>query len=166
MDSWNVADRLLSAMLKAWLGSLLVQRPFLINLYTNVMTPPLSEEFGDYIQPTQEQWNGYAGIYLQVPDWTDPQVTDDVATTTQPEPALWTLPTGAADIAIAGYVVCDCYYNYLWSYQFSTPLELTAPANAQLVVSLNVGVMPYTDPPSFALRRNTVDEDSDAEEDE
>lgn len=151
--------------MKGWLLNLVQQRPFQLSLYTNVMTFPLSQQYSDYVQPTLEQWPGYGGIWYQVPDWTSPQVTDHVATTTQPVPAIWQLSEGVDPVSVAGYYMCDCYFNYLWSEQFDTPLIVPSPGTVQMGVSFNCGVMPVADAPQFLEAWPRSDLDDEDEED-
>jgi hypothetical protein len=151
MDSWQVADAVLWQLLKAWLGALMPTRPFFLALFTNQMMSPLSQQWGDYIQPTPSQWPGYNTVELSIPAWTAPQVTNGVATITQPTPAIFALPDGVSPVTIWGYAVSDCYANYLWSYQFAEGLVVPSPGAVQFAVSFNLTVLPAGSEPELAL---------------
>jgi hypothetical protein len=159
VENWLVADRVLYQLLKAWLLELIPTRPFFVDLFTNNFAGALSQFTADYNVPTQVQWPGYGNVELPIPSWTDPQVTENIATTTQPTPAIFSLTYGLAPVTIWGYLVTDCYANFLWAEQFASALVVPSPGVVQFGVSFNLGTYPPADPPT----RMPVDEDDEEE---
>jgi hypothetical protein len=141
-DAWTVSDYTLYRVLRAYLASLNPASWFVMDLYTNDHVPAPGDEAGDYAVVTVDQWPGYVGAELPAPGWTNPSLTNDVASTNQPAPAVWSFPEGIGSFLLYGYFVTDGYGNLLWAEQFPAPVLTAYPGGLAVVPYLNLGILP------------------------
>ena len=135
-----------------------------LDLYTNDHTPAPGDEAGDYVIPTSSQWPGYIGVQLPASDWSQPSVSNDVAQTYQPDPAVFTFPSGVGSFSLYGYFVTDGYGNLIWAEEFDAPVAASYPGGLSVVAYFNIGILP-SDSDSFAARViGRADDDDDERE--
>jgi hypothetical protein len=137
---WTVADTVLYQLLTAWLSSIAGYPPWTCDLYTNDHTPAPGDLASDYTLPTQDQWPGYASVIVYPGQWGRVSVTNHVAQTQYPTPAIFPLLSPIASLNIYGYLLTDVAGNLLWAEEFAQVQVVQQPGHLTLFLMFNEGV--------------------------
>lgn len=142
---WMFSDTTLWEVLGAWLETLPDGTLWYVDLFVNNVIPVPGDTFSDFDPPSQTMWPGYVNQTVNVDLWSQVQVVDHVAQSTQPNPVLFNLGPVSSPVTVYGYMMADQYANLIDAESFTTPLVVQPLSGLYVSPRLLLAIIPPTD---------------------
>lgn len=141
MNTWDISDSVLVALLDAWVNANASQT-YTMYLYQNDYAPIPGTVLGDFVVAS---FPGALPQTFPVGDFEAASATDHIATTLLNHPVTFTAELlGYFSQTLYGYFVVDQDLNYAWAERFEVPRTILAGGEIQVTPRLRQGVCPQT----------------------